>query len=155
MRLKGKTYIEIMNAGGGIHATNRATKSATNEELYEQSEERINKFLQHSVTTVEAKSGYGLSWEDEIKQLQVATQLQHNQPIDIVSTIMGAHAVPLEHKENPVDVVKQVIEEMIPQVAEKKLAEFNDVFCERGVFTPDQSKRILEAGKKHGLIPKI
>src|SRR5699024_10690448 len=155
MRLKGKTYMEIMNAGGGIHATTRATKSATHEELYEQSEERLNKFLQHGVTTVEAKSGYGLSWEDELKQLEVATQLQNNHPIDIVSTFMGAHAVPLEQKENPEAFVKQVIEEMIPQVAEKKLAECNDVFCERGVFTPDQSKRILEAGKKHGLIPKI
>lgn len=155
MRLKGQTYMEIMNAGGGIHATTRATKSATHEELYEQSEERLNKFLQHGVTTVEAKSGYGLSWEDELKQLEVANQLQKEHQVDIISTFMGAHAVPLEQKENPEEFVNQVIEEMLPKVAQQNLAEFNDVFCERGVFTPEQSKRILEAGKKLGLTPKI
>src|SRR5699024_12322780 len=117
MRLKGKTYMEIMNAGGGIHATTRATKSATHEELYEQSEERLNKFLQHGVTTVEAKSRYGMSWEGELKKLEVSTQLQNNHPIDIASTFMGAHALPLEQKENLEGFVKQVIEVMTTQVA--------------------------------------
>lgn len=155
MRLKGKTYMEIMNAGGGIHATTRATKAASHEELYQQTKKRLNQFLQHGVTTVEAKSGYGLSWEDELKQLEVAQRLQHDHPIDIVSTFMGAHAVPFEEKDNPEAFVGRVIDEMLPKVSRRKLAVFNDVFCERGVFTPEQSKRILEAGKEHGLIPKI
>lgn len=155
MRLKGQTYMEIMNAGGGIHATTRATQQATHDELYEQSTKRLNQFLQHGVTTVEAKSGYGLTLEDELKQLEVAEQLNKEHPVDLVSTFMGAHAVPLEEKNNPDKFVDRVIEEMLPEVARRKLATFNDVFCERGVFTPEQSKRILEAGKEYGLTPKI
>ena len=155
MRLKGKTYMEIMNAGGGIHATTRATQQASYEALYEQSKMRLNQFLHHGVTTVEAKSGYGLTLEDELKQLEVTQQLQMDHPIDLVSTFMGAHAVPLDEKDNPEKFVDRVINEMLPEVARRKLARFNDVFCERGVFTPEQSKRILEAGKEYGLIPKI
>lgn len=155
MRLKGKTYMEIMEAGGGIHATTRATQEATHEQLYEESIKRLDKFLLHGVTTVEAKSGYGLTLEHELKQLEVAEQLQKEHPIDLVSTFMGAHAVPMDEKDNPEKFVDRVIEEMIPEVAKRKLAKFNDVFCERGVFTPEQSKRILEAGKEYGLIPKI
>src|SRR5699024_2096259 len=151
MRLKGKTYMEIMNAGGGIHATTRATKEASHATLYEQSKKRLNQFLEHGVTTVEAKSGYGLSLEDEMKQLEVAKQLEQDHPVDLISTFMGAHAVPYEEKDKPEIFVDRVINEMIPAVSEKKLAVFNDVFCERGVFTPEQSKRILEAGRKHGL----
>ncbi|GIO18063.1 imidazolonepropionase [Oceanobacillus oncorhynchi subsp. incaldanensis] len=155
MRLKGKTYMEIMESGGGIHATTRATQAASYETLYEASKKRLDKFLLHGVTTVEAKSGYGLTLEHELKQLEVAEQLRQNHPIDIVSTFMGAHAVPLDEKKNPEAFVTRVVEEMIPEVAERKLATFNDVFCERGVFTPEQSKRVLEAGKQYGLIPKI
>ncbi len=155
MRLQGATYMEIMNAGGGIHATTRATKAATHEELFQQSYERLNQFLQHGVTTVEAKSGYGMDWDTERKQLEVAKQLNEQHVIDIVSTFMGAHAVPKEYKERPDEFVQLLVEEMIPKVAELGLAEFNDVFCEKGVFTPEQSKVILEAGKRHGLIPKI
>ena len=155
MRLQGKTYMEIMEAGGGIHATTRATQEASHEELFEQSKKRLNKFLLHGVTTLEAKSGYGLTLDHEIKQLEVAKLLNESHPIDIVSTFMGAHAVPLSEKSDPEKFVSKVITEMIPEIAKRKLATFNDVFCERGVFTPDQSKRILEAGKAHGLIPKI
>lgn len=155
MRLKGRTYMDIMEAGGGIHATTRATQEASHEELYEQSIKRLNKFLLHGVTTVEAKSGYGLTLEHEMKQLEVADQLGKDHPIDIVSTFMGAHAIPMDEKENPDVFVDRVINEMIPEVAKRNLAKFNDVFCERGVFTPEQSRRILEAGKEHGLIPKI
>lgn len=155
MRLQGATYMEIMNAGGGIHATTRATKAATHEELFQQSYERLNQFLQHGVTTVEAKSGYGMDWDTERKQLEVAKQLNEQHVIDIVPTFMGAHAVPKEYKERPDEFVQLLVEEMIPKVAELGLAEFNDVFCEKGVFTPEQSKVILEAGKRHGLIPKI
>lgn len=155
MRLKGKTYMEIMNAGGGIHATTRATQQASHEELYEASKKRLDTFAIHGVTTVEAKSGYGLTLEDELKQLEVAKQLNEDHPIDIVSTFMGAHAVPMDLKDDPEKFVDIVINDMIPEVAKRKLAVFNDVFCERGVFTPEQSKRILEAGKEYGLIPKI
>lgn len=155
MRLQGKTYMDIMNAGGGIHATTRSTQEASFEQLYAESKARLDKFLLHGVTTLEAKSGYGLSLEHEIKQLEVAKKLQQNHHMDIVSTFMGAHAIPLADKNDPERFVDQVIDEMIPEVARRGLATFNDVFCERGVFTPEQSRRILEAGKEHGLIPKI
>jgi imidazolonepropionase len=155
MRLKGATYMEIMNAGGGIHATTAATQKATHEQLYEESRKRLDQFLRHGVTTVEAKSGYGLTLEHELKQLEVARELNRNHPVDVVSTFMGAHAVPVAYRERPDDFVERVIREMIPEVARRKLAEFNDVFCEKGVFTPEQSRRILEAGKEWGLLPKI
>lgn len=155
MRLKGKTYMEIMNAGGGIHATTRATQAASFDQLYQESERRMDTFLRHGVTTIEAKSGYGLTLEHELKQLEVAKQLNESHPLDIVSTFMGAHAIPMENKNDPELFVDLVIKEMLPVVAEKKLAVFNDVFCERDVFTPEQSRRILEAGKAYGLIPKI
>ncbi|MFJ7726592.1 imidazolonepropionase [Neobacillus sp. NPDC097160] len=155
MRLQGATYMEIMNSGGGIHATTRATQAATHEELFLQSYGRLNQFLRHGVTTVEAKSGYGMEWETELKQLEVAKQLNEKHVMDVVSTFMGAHAVPKEYKENPDEFVRVLVEEMIPKVAELGLADFNDVFCEHGVFTPEQSRVILEAGKRHGLIPKI
>lgn len=155
MRLQGATYMDIMNAGGGIHATTRATKAASHEELFQASFGRLNQFLRHGVTTVEAKSGYGMEWETELKQLEVAKQLNEKHVIDVVSTFMGAHAVPKEYKENPDEFVRLLVEDMIPKVAELGLADFNDVFCEHGVFTPEQSRVILEAGKRHGLIPKI
>lgn len=155
MRLEGATYMEIMNNGGGIHATTSATRKATHQTLFEESKKRLDQFLLHGVTTVEAKSGYGLSLEHEIKQLEVARKLHEQHPVDIVQTFMGAHAVPFEYKENPDEFVDYIIHDMIPEVARRKLAEFNDVFCERGVFTPDQSKRILESGLQHGLLPKI
>lgn len=155
MRLNGATYMEIMNNGGGIHATTTKTRAASHNELLEQSKKRLNSFLKHGVTTIEAKSGYGLDWETEKKQLEVAKQLNEEHVIDVVRTFMGAHAVPANYKENPDEFVRIVIDEMLPEVAKYNLAEFNDVFCERGVFTPEQSRRILEAGKNYGLIPKI
>lgn len=155
MRLHGATYMEIMNAGGGIHATTKATREASEEMLYEESKRRLDQFLLHGVTTVEAKSGYGLSPEHEIKQLEVAKRLDDTHPVDIVSTFLGAHAVPPEWKHDPDEYVRLVIDEMIPEVSRRGLAEFNDVFCERGVFTSDQARLILEAGKEHGLTPKI
>ncbi|WP_010305988.1 imidazolonepropionase [Kurthia senegalensis] len=155
MRLSGKSYMDIMNAGGGIHYTTTKTRETSFDELYDKTYTHLNQFLKHGVTTVEAKSGYGLDWENEKKQLEVAKKLQETHRVDIVSTFMGAHAVPKAYKGNEDAFVEQVIQEMIPKVAELKLAEFNDVFCEKGVFTPEQSRRILMAGKAHGLIPKI
>jgi imidazolonepropionase len=147
--------MEIMNNGGGIHATTSATRAASEDELYQASKRRLDKFLRHGVTTIEAKSGYGMDWETEHKQLIVAKRLNEEHPVDIVSTFMGAHAVPKEYKGREDEFVDIIINEMLPRVKEEGLAEFNDVFCEHGVYTPEQSRRVLEAGKKLGLIPKI
>lgn len=155
MRLEGKTYMDIMNAGGGIHATTSMTQQASFDELYDKTMRHLNTFLQHGVTTVEAKSGYGLNWETEEKQLLVAKKLHETHAVDVVSTFMGAHAVPKAYKGNEDAFVDLIIDDMLPKVAAQQLAEFNDVFCEHGVFTPEQSRRILEAGKRYGLTPKI
>lgn len=155
MRLSGISYMEIMNRGGGIHATTTMTRKASYEELYDETRKRLDSFLEHGVTTIEGKSGYGLELETELKQLEVMKKLQESHPIDIVPTFMGAHAIPRQFSGREDEFVKIICEEMIPKVAEKKLARFNDVFCEKGVFTPEQSEKILEAGKKYGLIPKV
>jgi imidazolonepropionase len=155
MRLEGATYMNIMNAGGGIHATTRMTREAIEEELLEQTMSRLDSFLAHGVTMVESKSGYGMNLETELKQLRVMKELQQKHVIDLVPTFMGAHAVPPEFKGKEDEFVDYLIDKMLPIVAEENLAEFNDVFCEKGVFTPEQSKRILEAGKEYGLVPKI
>ncbi|WP_203333858.1 imidazolonepropionase [Planococcus beigongshangi] len=152
-RLQGTSYMDIMNAGGGIHATMRMTREATEEELVEQTTKRLDSFLEHGVTTVEGKSGYGMNLETELKQLKVMQRLNAEHPIDLVPTFMGAHAVPSEYKGKEDEFVDYLIETMLPEAAE--LAEFNDVFCEKNVYTPEQSERILEAGKKYGLTPKI
>ncbi|EMR07747.1 Imidazolonepropionase [Bhargavaea cecembensis DSE10] len=155
MRLEGASYMDIMNAGGGIHATARMTRESTEEELYGQAERRLDSFLRHGVTTVEGKSGYGMDLETELKQLHIMKQLNERHPVDIVPTFMGAHAIPPEYKGREEEFVSLIIDEMIPAVTSEKLAVFNDVFCEIGVYTPEQSRRILEAGRRHGLIPKI
>lgn len=155
MRLNGASYMEIMNNGGGIHATTTRTREASEEELVKESLVRLDRFLLHGVTTVEAKSGYGLDWETEYKQLKAAEKVGALHPVDIVRTFMGAHAVPSQYKQDPDAFIDLVIEEMLPKVAEEKLAEFNDIFCEHGVFTPEQSRKLLEAGKRLGLTPKI
>lgn len=155
MRLKGATYMEIMNKGGGIHSTTSKTRAASEEMLYKETSKRLDQFLLHGVTTIEAKSGYGLDWQTELRQLKVAGSLNEDHPVDIIRTFMGAHAVPAEYKSNPDAFIDLIINEMLPIVAEENLAEFNDVFCERGVFTPEQSKRLLEAGMKLGLKAKL
>ncbi|WP_129688207.1 imidazolonepropionase [Gottfriedia acidiceleris] len=155
MRLEGATYMDIMNSGGGIHATARMTREATEEELMEQTMRRLDSFIAHGVTTVESKSGYGMDLETELKQLRVMKKLKEKHAVELVPTFMGAHAVPKEFKGREDEFVDHLINDMLPIIAEEKLAEFNDVFCEKGVFTPEQSERILEAGKKYDLIPKI
>jgi imidazolonepropionase len=155
MRLEGATYMDIMNAGGGIHATARMTREATEEELMAQTMRRLDSFIAHGVTTVESKSGYGMDLETELKQLRVMKKLKYMHAVELVPTFMGAHAVPKEFKGREDEFVDHLINDMLPIIAEEKLAEFNDVFCEKGVFTPEQSERILEAGKKYDLIPKI
>jgi len=151
MKLKGLTYMEILKRGGGIVYTVNETRKATTNDLLKQSKNRLDNMLSHGTTTCEAKSGYGLNKETEIKILQIQKKLNETHPADIVSTFLGAHAIPKEYKtEEYVDIV---INEMLPEVV--GLAKYCDVFCEKGVFTPSQSKRILEAGKTYGLIPKI
>lgn len=156
MKLEGRDYLEILAAGGGIHSTARATEKAAFDELYKKAEKSLNTMLGFGVTTVEAKSGYGIgSFDTELKQIEVANKLNNNHPVDILSTFMGAHAVPDEYKHNSNDFVKKLTDEMIPYIAEKKLAKFCDVFCEEGVFSVDQSRIILNAAKENGLIPKV
>ncbi|MDO4720670.1 MAG: imidazolonepropionase [Peptostreptococcaceae bacterium] len=155
MKLNGVSYLDILAAGGGILSTVRATRAASEEELYDKAKNSLDTMLIHGTTTVEAKSGYGLDIENELKQLRVAKKLDAGHPVDLVSTFMGAHAVPTEYKETPEIFVDLLVEEMIPKVAEEKLAEFCDVFCEHGVFSVDQTKRILESAKKQGLKVKI
>lgn len=155
LRLNGVSYMDIMNAGGGIHATTKMTREAAEEELVEETMERLDSFLEHGVTTIEAKSGYGLNIETELKQLNVIKKLQELHPIDLVPTFMGAHAVPRELKGKEDKYVELIINDMLPKIAKENLAEFIDVFCEKDVFTLEQSKKILEAGKLYHLIPKI
>jgi imidazolonepropionase len=154
-RLNGATYADIAAAGGGIVSTVAATRGATESELVAQSRPRLDEMLACGTTTCEIKSGYGLDVESELRMLRAAARLQQDHPIDIVSTFMGAHEVPKEHRDRPDAYVNLVAEEMIPAVAAEGLASWCDVFCETGVFTPAQSVRILEAGIRHGLKPRI
>ena len=151
MKLAGKTYLEILEAGGGILKTVRETRKATIEELVENGKNILDKMLKHGTTTVEAKSGYGLSTKDEIKSLEAVRVLDKQHPIDLVPTFLGAHAIPPEYKGRIDEYVDLVISEMLPKVAEKGLAEFCDVFCEKGIFSVDQTRKILLAAKKLGI----
>ena len=155
LKLHGATYLDILAMGGGILSTVNATRTATEDELVEKAREALDEMLSLGVTTVEAKSGYGLDMDNELKQLRAIRRLNESHPIDLVSTFLGAHAVPKEYKEDREAYIRLLCEEVIPAVAQAKLAEFCDVFCETGVFSAEESKTILEAGKKWGLIPKI
>jgi len=155
LRLQGATYAEIAAKGGGIKSTVQKTRQASKEELYRIGKKRLDQMLSLGTTTVEAKSGYGLAVKDEMKMLEVIRALDGDHPVDVVSTFMGAHEIPPEYAGKKDDYVRLVTEEMIPAVGEKKLASFCDVFCEQGVFSLDESRRILEAGKRCGLLPKI
>lgn len=155
LKLHGKTYLEIQNAGGGIQSTTNATRSATGEELTQKAEKALDEMLSLGVTTCEAKSGYGLATEHELKALQVIRNLNDRHPIDLVATFMGAHLVPAEYKSDRAEYIRLVCEEMIPKVKEQGIAKFCDVFCEADTFTAGESRQILEAGKQYGLRPKI
>lgn len=154
-RLQGLSYLEIAERGGGILSTVEATRKASFEELFLLGKKRLNRMLSEGVTTIEAKSGYGLSLRDESKILEVMKALNENHPIDIVPTFLGAHTVPKEFREDRKRYIDIVIEEMIPAFAEQGLVEFCDVFCEEKAFTLEESRKILETGKKYGLKPKI
>ncbi len=155
MRIAGKSYEEIAAAGGGIRNSVRAFRQASFDELAELTYHRIRKFLEYGTTTIEAKSGYGLSVADELKSLRILKKVASLLPITIVPTFLGAHEVPDEYQNNRDGYVDVLINEMIPAVAEEQLAVFCDVFCEKDVFTVEQSERILMAAKDYGLIPKL
>jgi len=148
-RSRGETYEQIAKAGGGIWSTVEKTRAASERDLLAQAKKHANWFLRCGTTTVEAKSGYGLTVEDELKILRVMRRLNEEVPLEIVPTFLGAHAVP--RKLSPDEYLDFVITEMLPRVTAEKLAEFCDVFCERGYFDIDQSRRILSAAKKVGL----
>lgn len=162
LHLQGKTYMEILNAGGGILSTVRATRAASFDELLNQTRKRAEKAFYHGTTTMEVKTGYGLTFECELKQMQVILQLDKEGPLELIPTFLAAHAVPPEYKRNPDDFVDLVIDEMLPALYEwwgkhfpARAYPFVDVFCEKGAFNLEQSRRILEAAKKMGFPLKI
>lgn len=155
LKLHGVPYLEILAKGGGILSTVRSTRAASEDELCDKTAAVLDEMLSLGTTTCEAKSGYGLNMETELKQLNVVKRLNETQPVELVSTFMAAHAVPQEYKENREEYIRQIIEEMIPYVSEHKLAEYCDIFCETGVFTAEESKKILLAARQYGLEPKI
>ena len=154
-RLAGATYAEIASQGGGIVSTVAATRAASEDVLVASARPRLTEMLASGTTTVEIKSGYGLEVESELKMLRAIARLGEELPIDVVPTFMGAHEIPIEYRGRRDDYLRLVIDTMIPAVAEARLAEWCDVFCETGVFTPDESIRILEAGARAGLRPRI
>jgi len=151
MRARGATYEEIAASGGGIRSTVSKTRAATEDQLLAQAKKHAEWFIRCGTTTVEAKSGYGLSVEDEIKILRVVRRLSQETPVEFVPTFLGAHAVPEEFRSAPDRYVSLVIDEMLPQIAEERLAEFCDIFCERGYFDIETSRKVLNAAKERGL----
>lgn len=154
-RIQGLSYQEIAERGGGILSTVEATRHSSFDELLSLGARRLDRMLSKGVTTVEAKSGYGLSLQDEMKILRVMKALRENHPVELVPTFLGAHTFPKEFREDRARYVDLLTQEMIPQVAQESLAEFCDVFCEEKAFTLAESKKILETGKQYGLKPKI
>ncbi len=155
MRIEGKSYVDISLAGGGIRSTISTTKDASEELLYELAQERIKKMISCGTTTLEAKSGYGLDTESELKQLRVINKLKQNEKIDIIATFMGAHEFPAEYKDNHRGYLDILINEMIPQVAQSGLAEYCDIFTEDHVYSIAESREVLQCAKNHGLKLKM
>jgi len=155
-RINGATYLEIMEAGGGIRSTMRAVRAASVEQLVDASEPRLRRMMEWGDTTIEIKSGYGLSPDDELKMLRAIAELRHRLPIEIVSTYLGAHTIPPEFDGRPdayLDVMTN--DAYLSQIKREGLAEFADAFCERGAFNIEQTRRFLTACARHGLTPKL
>ncbi len=155
MKLAGKTYLEILEAGGGILNTLRSTRAASQRELVANAFSYSESMLSMGTTTIEAKSGYGLDTQNELKMLRAVDELKEKLPFNLISTFLGAHAVPPEYEGRTDAYVDLVIDEMIPAVAKSGLAEFCDVFCEQGVFDIEQSRKILLAAKDKGMKLKV
>lgn len=155
MRLEGASYLEIADAGGGILSTVRETRAATEDDLFERAGSFLRSMAELGVTTVEAKSGYGLTVADELKTLRVYRRLDEAHPPEIVSTLLGAHAVPPEYEDDREGYLSLLHDELIPAVAADDLAEFCDAFVEEGAFTPDEARRLFATAREHGLQPKL
>jgi imidazolonepropionase len=155
LKIKGAGYMKILQEGGGILSTVRDTRRATKEDLLHICRERCNNLMLHGTTTVEAKSGYGLTLDDEIKSLEVIMQLDREGPMNLVPTFLGAHAIPPEYQGKTGEYVTLICGRWIPEIAKRRLAAFCDVFCEKDVFEIEDSRRILLAGESHGLAPRI
>lgn len=154
-RIEGATYEQIARAGGGIRSTVKNLRRATERSLQDRAAAHLREFAAHGTTTLEAKSGYGLDWKSELKILTILSELHQEQPLDITVTFLGAHVVPREYQRRPDAYVELLAQRWIPTVATAGLAEFCDVFCDRGAFTVEQSRRILAAGRVCGLVPRI
>lgn len=154
-RLRGDSYMDIMQRGGGILQTVQSTREATKEELIDTGAKRLDSMLSFGVTTVEGKSGYGLDLSTEIKQLEVMEELDKFHPVDVVRTFMGAHAVPEEYRSRKDQYINYLIDKVMPEVIKRNLADFCDVFCEENVFSIEQSKRLLSKAKEMGLKIKV
>ena len=154
-KIKGLSYEEIARRGGGILNSARHLHSITEKQLYHDALLRLEEIVSYGTGAVEIKSGYGLTTEDELKMLRVIRRLKENSPLTIRATFLGAHAIPQEYKSNPAEYVDLIINEMIPMVASEELADYIDVFCDRGFFSVEDTDRILNAGMKYGLRPKI
>ena len=158
LKIQGASYEEIAQKGGGILNSVKKLRAATKDALKHRARAALEAFVSHGTTTVEAKSGYGLDTASELKILTLQKELREGQPLDIVSTFLGAHVVPEEFRRKAGGAERyttMVIEKMLPEVAAQNLAEFCDVFCDRGAFTRQQAKRILVEGKRHGLVPRL
>ena len=154
-RIHGMTYEEIASKGGGILNSAKKLQNTSEEELYQQSKMRLEEMIGLGTGAIETKSGYGLTANAELKMLRVIQRLKENYPIPIKATFLGAHAIPSEYKGNKTGYLQMLIEQVIPKIAEEKLAEYIDIFCETDYFTVADTELMLEAGKKYGLIPKI
>ena len=154
-RIKGLTYEEIANKGGGILNSAKKLQETSEEDLYLQAAKRLEEVRSMGTTAIEIKSGYGLTTEAELKMLRVIKKLKENYDLPIKATFLGAHAVPKEFKDNKEAYLDLIVDEMMPKIAEENLADYVDIFCEKGYFTVADTHKILSAGKKHGLIPKI
>ncbi len=155
MRMRGLGYLEIAAAGGGILSSVRAFRAAPSDELFARARHDLDQMLLLGTTTVECKTGYGLTTEDELRGLEVLAELERTHPVAVVPTFMGAHAVPPEYKGNTAGFVALVIEDMLPQVAEQGIARFCDVFCEPGFFSPEETRAVFTAARERGLALKL
>ena len=154
-RINGLTYEEIFNRGGGILNSAKKLNGTSEDEIYEQSKIRLEEVMQQGTGAVEIKSGYGLTIEGELKMLRVIKRLRESFAFPIKATFLGAHAFPTEYKDNHAAYIDLIINEMLPKIADENLADYIDAFLETGYFSVDETVKIMEAGKKYGLIPKI
>ena len=154
-RIKGLTYQEIAERGGGILNSSKKLQNKPEIELFEDASKRLKKLIKNGTGAIEIKSGYGLTLESELKILRVIKKLKENFLLPIKATFLGAHAIPNEYKEKRAEYIQLIIDKMIPEIAKEKLADYIDVFCEKGYFTTIETDQILKAGRKYGLIPKI